>query len=153
MSLKSHLTACDIVPQTKSPTINLRFTIQLLELTLCILFSKYFFFRKISFRNTIRVSNSLDPFQAGPDLGPNCLQSLSVDDTSKQRAKVGVVFGKGTCLTSNMTLSHICQYFYVLKIVPAFYVCWIYSSALQTSEPRPEVIKLFSCWARNFNCS
>ena len=36
-------------------------------------------------RNTIRVSNSLDPDQAqqnvGPDLGPNCLQRLSADDT------------------------------------------------------------------------
>ena len=38
-----------------------------------------------SLRNTIRVSNSLDPGQArrsvGPDLGPNCLQRLSADDT------------------------------------------------------------------------
>ena len=37
------------------------------------------FREKKSFRNTIRVSNSLDPDQArcsvGPDLGPNCLQS------------------------------------------------------------------------------
>ena len=35
--------------------------------------------------NTIRVSNSFDPDQAigsvGPDLGPNCLQMLSADDT------------------------------------------------------------------------
>ena len=34
-----------------------------------------------SFRNTIRVSNGLDPDQdrrsVGPDLGPNCLQRLS----------------------------------------------------------------------------
>ena len=38
-----------------------------------------------SFRNTIRESNSLDPGHAqhfvGPDLGPNCLQRLSSDDT------------------------------------------------------------------------
>ena len=38
-------------------------------------------FSKNYFRNTIRVSNSLDSDQAGcfvgPDLGPNCLQSLS----------------------------------------------------------------------------
>ena len=37
-------------------------------------------FSKNSFRNTIRVSNGLDPDQdrrsAGPDLGPNCLQKL-----------------------------------------------------------------------------
>ena len=42
-------------------------------------------FSKTSFRNTIRVSNSLDPDQArqkvGPDLGPNCLQR-SADDKS-----------------------------------------------------------------------
>ena len=41
------------------------------------------------FRNTIRVSNSLDPDQAQhfvrPDLGPNCLQRLSADDSSRQR--------------------------------------------------------------------
>ena len=38
-------------------------------------------------KNTIRVSNSLDPDQArrfvGPDLGPNCLQRLSADDTRR----------------------------------------------------------------------
>ena len=42
-------------------------------------------FLKNSFRNTTRVSNSLDPDQArqniGPDLGPKCLQRLSADDT------------------------------------------------------------------------
>ena len=36
------------------------------------------------FFNTIRVSNSLDPVQAGrfvgPDLGPNCLQRVSADE-------------------------------------------------------------------------
>ena len=58
-------------------------------------FSKSFF-SKTSFRNTIRMSNSLDPDQAphfvGPDLGPNCLEKLSADDTSKQRVKVSVFF-------------------------------------------------------------
>ena len=38
---------------------------------------------KNSFRNTIRVSNGLDPDQnrhsVGPDLGLNCLQRLSDD--------------------------------------------------------------------------
>ena len=46
-------------------------------------FSK-FTFLKSYFRNTIRVSNKLDPDQAwhlvGPDLGTNCLQRLSADD-------------------------------------------------------------------------
>ena len=45
-------------------------------------------FLKNSFRNTIRVSNSLDPDQArhfvGPDLVSNCLQRLSADGTSWQ---------------------------------------------------------------------
>ena len=40
-------------------------------------------FSKISFRNMIRMSNSLDPDLARhfvvPDLGPNCLQRLSAD--------------------------------------------------------------------------
>ena len=55
------------------------------------LLSEIFFqnqlFQKNSFRNTIRVSNSLDPDQArhivGPDLGPNCLQKFSADDTRR----------------------------------------------------------------------
>ena len=40
--------------------------------------SSFATFSKNSFKNTIRVSSSLDPDQArhfvGPDLGPNCLQ-------------------------------------------------------------------------------
>ena len=54
-------------------------------------FFKINLFLKNYFRNTIRVSNSLDPDQArhivGPGLGPNCLQRLSADDTRKHRAK------------------------------------------------------------------
>ena len=37
------------------------------------------------------MSNNLDPDKArhfvGPDLGPNCLQRLSADDTSRQKVK------------------------------------------------------------------
>ena len=63
------------------------------DLTLCMLGNfvcffvvcGYFFF-KLTFRNTIRVSNSLDADQArhfvGPGLGPNCLQRLLADDKS-----------------------------------------------------------------------
>ena len=44
-------------------------------------------FLKISFRITIRAANSLDQDQArnfvGPDLGPNGLERLSADDTSR----------------------------------------------------------------------
>ena len=48
-------------------------------------------FSKNSFRNTFRMSNSFDPDHArhsvGRDLGSNCLQRLSADDTSRQRFK------------------------------------------------------------------
>ena len=57
----------------------------------CFCFSKLTY-SKNSFRNTIRVSNSLDPDQArhfvGTDLGPNCLQMLSADNISRQRVKM-----------------------------------------------------------------
>ena len=47
------------------------------------------FFRFKYFRKITRVSNSLDPDYARcliePNLGPNCLQRLSADDTSKYR--------------------------------------------------------------------
>ena len=48
-------------------------------------------FLKNSFRYANRVSNSLDSDQARcfvrPDLGSNCLQRLSADDTYRQRVK------------------------------------------------------------------
>ena len=51
---------------------------------------RYFFeviLYKNYFRNTITMSNRLDLDQARPivrpDLGPNCLQRLSADDTSR----------------------------------------------------------------------
>ena len=53
-------------------------------------FSNSHFSEKI-FRNTIRVSNGLDPDQdrhfVGPERGPNCLQSLSEDDKSRTLAR------------------------------------------------------------------
>ena len=53
-----------------------------------LIFSKSTFL-KSSFRNTIRVSNSLASDQAqhfvGPDLGPNCFLNLSVDGNSRYR--------------------------------------------------------------------
>ena len=45
-------------------------------------------FSKDYFRNTMRFSNCFDPDQArhfvGPDLDTNCLQKLSIGDTSGQ---------------------------------------------------------------------
>ena len=60
---------------------------------ICMLFYRLMIFFKINFfeiffQNTIRVSNSLDPDQTqhfvGPDLGLNCLQGLSAEDTRRQ---------------------------------------------------------------------
>ena len=51
----------------------------LVSKSVCLLF--------FSFRDISRVLSSLDsdhaPRFVGPDLGPNCLQMLSADDTSK----------------------------------------------------------------------
>ena len=53
-------------------------------------------FQKNSFRNTIRVSNSMDPNQdrrnVGPDLDQNCLKRLSgsVDDKSHLARKTSI---------------------------------------------------------------
>ena len=77
-------------------------TLRVILLSLCrlgnffndFLLSADFFYLKLTFsknyfRNTIRVSNSLNPDQArhfvGPDLGPNSLQRLSANDTSMQK--------------------------------------------------------------------
>ena len=68
-------------------------------LLLIIFFSKATL-SKNSFRNTIRVSNSLDPGQArlfvGPDLDPNCLQRLSADGKELNQEKT-----KLTLMTSH----------------------------------------------------
>ena len=56
------------------------------------IFFQNYFLKKKSSRNTIRMSNSLDPDQArrfvGPDLGPNCLPRLSADDTGRPRVNM-----------------------------------------------------------------
>ena len=52
---------------------------------------------KLSFRDTISVPNSLVPDQArrfvGLDLGTNCLQRLSAEDTSRQLIKAYLRLG------------------------------------------------------------
>ena len=46
----------------------------------------------------IRVSNSFDPHQVrhfvSPSLGPNCLQRLTADDTSRKRVNATVKIAK-----------------------------------------------------------
>ena len=72
------------------------FCIGLTLFSLCIILHAFcrqpiFFQNQVFQNNTVRVSDSLDPDQAqqfvGPDLVPNCLQKLSVDDTRMQRVK------------------------------------------------------------------
>ena len=89
----------------------------MIHLTLCLLgnFACFFvvcrFFSKStflenSFKNTIRVSNSLESDQARqivqPDLGPNCLHRLSADDS---RQRPGRVWQSVTCLTADTCLT------------------------------------------------
>ena len=53
-----------------------------------------------------------------PDLGPKCLQRLSADDTSRQRAKIGVIFGNVNYVWSFNSQVHNLkklQYIYHLK--------------------------------------
>ena len=55
-------------------------------------FSSNFSFFKNHFRNTIIVSNNLNPAQArhlvGPELDPKCLQRLTADDTNSEKAEI-----------------------------------------------------------------
>ena len=76
--------------------ISTNLTLYLLIILHALLSSAEFFskstFSNNSFRNTIRMSNLLDPDQARhyvrPDLDPKCLQRLSADDTRRQKVKV-----------------------------------------------------------------
>ena len=88
-------------------------------------FSK-FTFSKNSFRNTIRLSNSLDTDQdrpkVGPDLGPNCLQRLSADDKCYQQT-TKVATGKERVLEPIMTARDDNFFFSRLRAHPAISHC------------------------------
>ena len=62
------------------------------------------------YHQSVNLSNSLDLDQGRhfvrPGLGPNCLQRLSADNTSKQRVKVGVVFRKVNSSNGEMFTDH-----------------------------------------------
>ena len=51
-------------------------------------------FSRNSIINTTRVSNGFDPYQdrhpVSPDLGPNCLQRLSVDNNKESKERVNL---------------------------------------------------------------
>ena len=67
----------------------------------------------------VRVSNSLDSDQAWPDLGPNCLQRVSADDTGRERESLfcGETIFEATgysfftisyCISYNMIMIYLC---------------------------------------------
>ena len=64
-------------------------------------------YKKKSFRNTIRVSNSLesDLSLVGPDLAPNCLPRLSIDDPNRQRVNIATRPDKIILALSQETMS------------------------------------------------
>ena len=108
------------IAQVQFPTTNQRFTWQLVDNAYLLLdnfpcffcrwpiFFKIIFFEKIpsGIDTIIRVSNSLDTDQTqhcvGTDLGPNCLQRLSADNTGRQKVKEGMVLGKVNCRGCDM---------------------------------------------------
>ena len=83
------------------------------------------------------MSTSLDLDQArhfvGPDLGPNCLQRLSADDTSRQR-----VNDKTICHSQN-PISHECI---AQSILTRIYCLHIDSFIPSDELPRGHVYKL-----------
>ena len=78
------------------------------------------FFSKF-YRTTMRMSNSLDTDQArhyvGPNLGPNCLQKLSANDTRRHIVKGNQEFR----YTDN--LLHVTSYTIVYKYVAKKTIC------------------------------
>ena len=120
---------------------------------LLILFSQINFL-DFFFRNTIRVSNILDTDQTrrsvGSDLGPNCLQMLSAEDTSRQELRFwflscflyflvlwyflrtqlqpqkmiteNVLIKDNKCLVLWIGLR------YAALVFPAFYISWFYGT-------------------------
>ena len=94
----SYVKKLQVISNLRDANLPIFMTLKLLEsVTNCLLgnfacfFFKVKFFEKKYFRNTIRVSHGLDPDQVrrfvGPDLGPNCLQKLLTDNTSRYRVK------------------------------------------------------------------
>ena len=85
----------------RSPTVKCRFTLQLVDITLCILghiscvlssvdFFKIIFFEKFfqEYHQSVKQFGSRsDNCSVWPDLGQNCLQRLSTDDISRQEFK------------------------------------------------------------------
>ena len=65
------------------------------------------------------MSNSLEPDQAplsvGPDLGPNCLQKLSADDTSRQKLKMNSASFKASVQILYIIICISCTVLYIYR--------------------------------------
>ena len=94
-------TVCNDYQQTATAGLHFAYRVILQAFCRLLIFSKSTF-SKNSFRNTIRVSNSLDPDQArhfvGPDLNRNCSQRLSADGSSRPTL---CLLGNFACLLSS----------------------------------------------------
>ena len=77
-----------------------------------VFFQNIFFSKKKKFTNIIRVSDSLDPDQdrhfVGHDLGLNCLQRYSADDSLSSGSVLRLLFQRYICLYMYV---HIFDYF------------------------------------------
>ena len=86
----------------------------------CWYFSKLIFSQN-SIRNTIRVSNGLDPDQdrhtVSPDLGPNCLQKLSVTSKKRINGRIIKLFACLVIFPDSLSSADIFQNYFFHKIL------------------------------------
>ena len=94
-------------------------------------------FSKNSLKNTIQVSNSLDPDLArqyvGPDLGPNCLHWLSADDA---RVTYELVMSVYSLITTSQCL---------LFVQPVKFKYFVHSIFLQYKNLQMRQVLTFEC--------
>ena len=81
-----------------------------------------------SIKNTIRVSNSLDPNQARPFvwpiLGPYCLQKLSTENTNRQRINLSAYKTLSlNCEQTKSTCAFLCMLAGMKKNAKIFWKC------------------------------
>ena len=76
-------------------------------------------------------ANSLDPDQARqnarPDLGPNCLQRLSADDTRRQRVKVAWLTAD-VVLFNDIAVVNGKQVYSIANQISKIYICFQFQS-------------------------
>ena len=81
-------------------------------------------FSKTSFRNTVRLSNSLDPDQVGADLGPNYLHSKIINEN------LHCLFDKAEFTTNCSTLNE-SSIFFIIFFINFCYCCRLLTTHFQ----------------------